>query len=125
MIMAAAWAVACRGQSPTRLADAGSVVDEASSMSTLPPALDRAAQPSSADAQLSARLAFAPLIAEIRTDFGRPAQTELRVVGALAQEARLAVEKIESAEVSATLVSVADGGSVLVELKTDPPYSGQ
>jgi hypothetical protein len=76
------------------------------------------AGPSVSSATSEPRLALVPLIAEIRTDFGQPAQTELRLVGTLAQQARLSVERVEGAEVSASVVAGSDGGPASIVLTT-------
>jgi hypothetical protein len=64
------------------------------------------------------RLALVPLIAEIRTDFGQPAQTELVLVGRLARQASLSIEKVEGGEVSASVVASSDVGPGSVVLTT-------
>ena len=70
------------------------------------------------------RLAFVPLIAEIRTDFAQPARTELRLIGSLAQQARISVEKVEGAEVSVLVVAGSDGGPAAVILTTEAKVVG-
>lgn len=70
------------------------------------------------------RLALSPLIAEIRTDFGQPAQTELVLVGSLARQATLSLEKVDGVDVSASVVASSDGGPASVVLTTEGKVVG-